>query len=216
VNIRSASDSSLLVSFGNEISVEMHRNVLRLSLLLKVSPGILNIHPAYSSILVTFNPLHTDARELAQSIGRLFDRMDETPLPPPRLLEIPVCYGGPYGPDLSDVASLNHLTPEQVIAIHSSAEYLIYFLGFSPGFPYMGGLPPSIAAPRLPSPRKRVPAGSVAIGGSQTGIYSVSSPGGWRIIGRTSLKLFQPDRDPPTLLQMGDHVKFFPITKDQF
>jgi inhibitor of KinA len=112
------------------------------------------------------------------------------------------------------VAALTGQTPEDVIRIHAAAEYLVYFLGFSPGFPYLGGLPESIAAPRLPTPRARVPAGSVAIGGRQTGIYPLASPGGWRIIGRTPLRLFDPDRNPPALLKMGDRVKFRPVAAE--
>jgi KipI family sensor histidine kinase inhibitor len=123
-------------------------------------------------------------------------------------VEIPVAYGGANGPDLDAVAELTGHTPDEVVAMHSGAEYLVYFLGFSPGFPYLGGLPESIAAPRLETPRRRVPAGSVAIGGQQTGVYPIASPGGWRIIGRTPLRLFDPGADPPVLLRMGDHVRF--------
>jgi inhibitor of KinA len=137
-------------------------------------------------------------------------------LPAPRTMEIPVRYGGADGPDLEEVAALNHLSAEEVIAIHSGAEYLVHFLGFSPGFPYLGGMPESIAAPRLETPRRSVPAGSVAIGGRQTGIYPTASPGGWRIIGRTPLRLFQPEADPPVLLQMGDHVRFVPVAGGGF
>ena len=137
-------------------------------------------------------------------------------MPEPRRVEIPVCYGGEYGPDLEYVAELNGRTVEEVIAIHSGADYLVYFLGFSPGFPYLGGMPESIAAPRMPAPRKRVPAGSVAIGGNQTGIYPMASPGGWRIIGRTPVRLFRADAEPAVLVEMGDHVKFVPVSKGDF
>ena len=119
-------------------------------------------------------------------------------------------------PDLGDVAAHNGLSVEEVIRIHARSEYLVYFLGFSPGFPYLGDLPTELATPRLKTPRLRVPAGSVAIGGSQTGIYPVDSPGGWRLIGRTPLPLFSPEKDPPTLLQMGDRVHFVPITMKEF
>ena len=132
------------------------------------------------------------------------------------MIEIPVCYGGEFGPDLHDVAAHNHLKNEEVIELHSSANYLVYFLGFAPGFPYLGGMPREIAAPRLSTPRTQVLAGSVAIGGHQTGVYPVSSPGGWRIIGRTYLQLFVTARNPPTLLQMGDHVRFVPISRREF
>ena len=127
-----------------------------------------------------------------------------------RLVEIPVRYGGEFGPDLPDVARHTGLTPERVIEMHAAAEYLVYFLGFAPGFAYLGGLPPELATPRLSAPRKRVPAGSVAIGGNQTGVYPIESPGGWRIIGHTDAKLFDPSAAEPVLLRMGDRLRFVP------
>ena len=211
-----ASDRSLLVVLGEEISAEAHRKVLRLAPLLKSAHGVVNVHPAYTSILIDFDPLAIGHRDLERMAAELNAQAVAAPLPEPRPVEIPVCYGGEYGPDLEEVAALHGRTAEDVAAIHASAEYLVYFLGFSPGFPYLGGMPESIAAPRLATPRRRVPAGSVAIGGRQTGVYPLASPGGWRIIGRTPLRLFRPDQDPPALLQMGDHVKFIPISKDDF
>jgi len=211
-----ASDRSLLVVLGEEISAEAHRKVLRLAPLLKSAHGVVNVHPAYTSILIDFDPLAIGHRDLERMAAELNAQAVAAPLPEPRTVEIPVCYGGEYGPDLEEVAALHGRTAEDVAAIHASAEYLVYFLGFSPGFPYLGGMPESIAAPRLATPRRRVPAGSVAIGGRQTGVYPLASPGGWRIIGRTPLWLFRPDQDPPALLQMGDHVKFIPISKGDF
>jgi KipI family sensor histidine kinase inhibitor len=216
MRVAAASDRSLLLVFGEEISAEAHRNVLRLAPLLQSARGVVNVHPAYASILVDFDPLAVGHRDLERAAAELAARAAAAPVPEPRTVEIPVCYGGEFGPDLEEVAALHGRAPEEVVAIHSGAEYLVYFLGFSPGFPYLGGMPESIAAPRLATPRRRVPAGSVAIGGRQTGIYPVASPGGWRIIGRTPLRLFQPDRDPPVLLRMGDHVKFIPISKGDF
>src|SRR5262249_55828790 len=131
--------------------------------------------------------------------------------PESRTIDIPVCYGGECGPDLEDVARHTGLAPAEVIARHSAVTYLVYFLGFSPGFPYLGGLAPELATPRLSAPRKRVPAGSVAIGGRQTGVYPVESPGGWRIIGRTDLRLFDPNAEPPALLRTGDSVRFVSV-----
>ena len=211
-----ASDRSLLVVLGEEISAEAHRKVLRLAPLLKSAHGVVNVHPAYTSILIDFDPLAIGHRDLERMAAELNAQAVAAPLPEPRTVEIPVCYGGEYGPDLEEVAALHGRTAEDVAAIHASAEYLVYFLGFSPGFPYLGGMPESIAAPRLATPRRRVPAGSVAIGGRQTGVYPLASPGGWRIIGRTPLWLFRPDQDPPALLRMGDHVKFTPISKGDF
>ena len=131
-------------------------------------------------------------------------------------MEIPVLYGGEYGPDLNYVAEYNHLTPEEVVRIHTSAEYLIYMLGFTPGFSYMGGMDERIATPRLESPRVLIPAGSVGIAGKQTGIYPIDSPGGWQLIGRTPVKLYDAHRDNPILLDAGLHVKFIPVDKSEF
>ncbi|MFB5746289.1 5-oxoprolinase subunit PxpB [Cedecea sp. S5-13] len=134
----------------------------------------------------------------------------EAVIPTPRRIEIPVVYGGEAGPDLDAVARQNDLTPAQVVALHSSAEYIVYFLGFQPGFAYLGGLPDILATPRRAEPRLEVAAGSVGIGGSQTGIYPLATPGGWQIIGRTPLSLFNPDNASPTLLLPGDSVRFVP------
>ena len=216
MRIVDASDRSLLVVLGDTISLEVHSDVLRLTPLLQAMCGVVNVHPAYASILVDFDPLATGRSDLEPAIAALHARAAAAPLPEPRTVEIPVRYGGEYGPDLEDVAALSGRSPEQVVRLHSGADYLVYFLGFLPGFPYLGGMPESIAVPRLETPRRRVPAGSVAIGGRQTGVYPLASPGGWRIIGRTSLALFRPDADPPVLLRMGDHVKFVPIREDVF
>jgi inhibitor of KinA len=127
-----------------------------------------------------------------------------------------VCYGGEFGPDLSDAAALHNLTPEQAIEAHASATYTVCFLGFAPGFAYLGGLPDALATPRLPTPRRRVPAGSVGIAGHQTGVYPFSTPGGWRLIGRTPLKMFRPDREAMCLLAIGDRVRFTPVSRERF
>ena len=141
-------------------------------------------------------------------MGTGLARLESVALPPARTVEVPVRYGSADGPDLDEIARLHDIPAEEVVRIHSGADYLVYFLGFSPGFPYLGGMPAEIATPRLSTPRTHVPAGSVAIGGDHTGIYPVASPGGWRIIGRTPLEIFRADRVPVTLLQMGDHVRF--------
>lgn len=132
------------------------------------------------------------------------------------VIEIPVCYGEEFGPDLEFVANHNGLTPEEVIRIHSSAEYLVYMVGFAPGFPYLGGMPEAIAAPRRPSPRLAIPAGSVGIAGKQTGVYPIETPGGWQIIGRTPIALFVPDSNPPTILASGDRICFRPISRQEY
>ncbi len=205
MEIRPAGDRSLLVSFGTEISLETHGSVLRLMRRLAGLRGIVNLHPAYASVLVDFDPLRVNAAAMERALREAAAEADRTSLPAPRTVDVPVRYDGP---DLEDVARHAGMTVEEVIRLHSGADYVVYFLGFSPGFPYLGGMPEAIAAPRLATPRRRVAAGSVAIGGGQTGIYTVASPGGWRLIGRTPLELFRADREPPALLAMGDRVRF--------
>lgn len=200
-----ASDRSLLIVVERAISPEVQSRIWQLAAAIK-APGIENVHPGYGTLLVSFDPRrirHAEVEALASTALA-------APIPAGALREIPVHYGGEYGPDLQDVAAHTGLAPEQVIALHSGAEYLVYFLGFSPGFPYLGGMPEALATPRLASPRTRVPAGSVGIAGTQTGIYPQETPGGWRIIGRTAAVLFDVRRDPPNMLSMGDRVRFVP------
>ena len=175
--------------------------------------GILNIHPAYASVLIDFDPRIRTHAEVESFVRERVSSTDHAAPPPARTIEIPVCYGGEFGPDLPDVARHTGLPPERVVELHAAADYLVYFVGFSTCFPYLGGLPPELATPRLSAPRKHVPVGSVAIGGGQAGIYPLASPGGWRLIGRTSLRLFDPEGCPPPLLRMGDHVRFVPSSE---
>ncbi len=216
--IRFASDHSLLIKLGCEISRERQRGVAQLCAIIGASNigPVLNLHPAYSSLLITFDPRKMSPHSLQQTARQWLEKMKSAAVPAPQRIEIPVCYGAAYGPDLLDVAAHTGLSEDDVVHVHSSVDYFVYFLGFSPGFAYLGELPMQLSVPRLPSPRTRVPAGSVAIGGSQTGVYPVASPGGWRIIGRTPLALFQPYATPPTLLRMGDLVCFRPITADEY
>jgi inhibitor of KinA len=175
-----------------------------------------NLHPAYCSLLVKFDPLRLRHEELRDTLASYVTRTDAMPLPDPRLVEIPVCYGPEFGPDLEDVAVLHKLTPERIIELHSSTTYLVYFLGFAPGFAYLGELPAELVTPRLPTPRRRVPPGSVGIAGSQTGVYPLATPGGWRLLGRTPLAMFRPDRPGLSLVSTGDHVRFTPISAERF
>ncbi len=172
--------------------------------------------PGYCSLLVLYDPLRADYQTLVSELKRLSVSLQEAELPPQRHVEVPVCYGGQHGPDLTDVAVLHKLSEAEVIRQHSSKDYLVYFIGFCPGFPYMGEVPSSIATPRLPRPRVRVTAGSVGIAGNQTGIYPIETPGGWRLIGQTPLKLFDPSHEPPNLLWAGDSVRFIPISPSEF
>jgi KipI family sensor histidine kinase inhibitor len=201
-----ASDQSLLVYVGDAISEEARRHVAQLTRALEKLDGVMNLHPAYCSVLVRFDALRLTHEELQYTIERLDPREFEEP--EARAVRIPVHYGGP---DLDDVAALHGMTPAQVIEAHAAAEYTVYFFGFAPGFAYLGGLPPELATPRLATPRRQVPAGSVAIGGEQTGVYPFATPGGWRIIGRTPLTIFDAAREPVCLLGMGDRVRFEPL-----
>jgi inhibitor of KinA len=213
-----ASDQSLLIYFGHQITLDAHDRVRKLLRLLEMEPiaGVRNLHPAYHSILVKFDPLQCHHDELEDILRQYIRRVENVSLPDPREIEIPVCYGGEYGPDLDDVGALHGMSPEQVIALHSSRTYLVYFLGFVPGFAYLGGLPEALATPRLATPRRRVPPGSVGIAGNQTGVYPVATPGGWRLLGRTPISIFQPNRDELSLLSIGDCVRFTPISSAHF
>lgn len=197
---RLASDQSLLVY------LEDHRRVKQLLRKLELEPvaGVRNLHPAYNSLLVKFDPLKLPHAELAAILRRCLDSLNAVQLPEARHVEIPVHYDGP---DLGEVAALHQLTPAAVVELHASATYEVCFLGFVPGFAYLTGLPQALATPRLPVPRRKVPPGSVGIAGNQCGVYPFSTPGGWRLIGRTSLIMFENER---SLLAIGDLVRFVP------
>jgi len=239
VRFQVASDQSLLVYFDptekrsrvsrsaginvatplqNQISIEGHEQVRRLLRLLELEPvaGVRNLHPAYSSILIKFDALKLRHEELEEVLRRHITRLKKVALPKPRLVEIPVCYSEEFGPDLKDVAKLHKLALERVIELHRSTTYIVYFLGFVPGFAYLGELPEELATPRLPMPRKSVPPGSVGIAGTQTGVYPISTPGGWRLLGRTPLAMFRPERAEMSLLAIDDRVRFVPISREQF
>jgi inhibitor of KinA len=215
---RRASDQSLLVYFGNQISLAAHEHVRKLLRLIELEPipGVRNLHPAYCSLLLKFDPLKLRHDELEQILQKYLPRLTDLPLPASREIEIPVCYGGEYGPDLDEVCALHGLTPARAIELHTSTTYVVYFLGFVPGFAYLGEVPEALVTPRLPTPRRSVPAGSVGIAGKQTGIYPFVTPGGWRLLGRTPFSIFQPDRTELSLLSLGDRVRFVPITRQRF
>jgi len=215
---RVSSDSSLLVYFGHEIALAAHERVRRLLYLLQHEPiaAVLNLHPAYCSILVKFDPLRATHEEIEASLRGYLRRAEKVKLPRSREIEIPVCYGGEFGPDFEDVCAQRGLTEQDAVGLHSGREYIVYFLGFVPGFAYLGELDARIATPRLDTPRKEVPAGSVGIAGSQTGVYPVTTPGGWRLIGRTPMHMFQSDGDGKSLLAIGDRVRFAPISRERF
>jgi inhibitor of KinA len=167
-------------------------------------------------LLVKFDALRLRHEEVEAILRRYLARLDEVKLPEPRQVEIPVCYGGEFGPDLNDVAAMHGMKAAQVIKLHASAEYLVYFLGFVPGFAYLGELPEALVTPRLATPRRRVAAGSVAMAGNQTGVYPFATPGGWRLLGRTPMAMFRTERDELSLLSIGDRVRFTPISAERF
>jgi len=218
VRFCAASDRALLVYLGEEISLPVHERVLKLLRVLQANPPdwLRNIQPAYCSLLVTFDPCVTGHAEVEVALREFEKRAEWSRPSKPRTVEIPVCYGEEFGPDLDEVAKLHQLTPEEVVRQHSCQSYHVYFLGFAPGFAYLGDLPPALATPRLELPRRRVPAGSVGIAGRQTAVYPFATPGGWRLLGRTPLVLFRGDRKPMSLLSIGDRVRFRPITRDEF
>ncbi len=216
MKIKPLGDSALLVSFGEVIDDEINARVHAIARAIEESnfEWLVETVPAYSSLLVIYDPLKVSHSEVEVSIGPLLNA--EGRAFEGRLIEIPVVYGSSYGPDIEFVANYTGLSVDDVIEIHSKPVYRVYFLGFLPGFAYLGGMDERIATPRLEKPRLKVPAGSVGIAGKQTGIYPLESPGGWRLIGRTPLRLFSPAKEPPTLLQLGDRVKFVPIEESEF
>lgn len=211
-------DQAVCIRLGDRIDPSVHERVRRWCRMLEKQPipGVIEWVPSYAAVTVLYRPAAVTYRQLVQSLEMLAERLDDEPLPPSRVVSLPVCYGDEYGPDLESLAKLCGRTPEEVIRIHSSVEYVIYMMGFAPGFPYLGGLPKEIAAPRLATPRPLVPAGSVGIAGEQTGVYPIATPGGWRIIGRTPIPLYDPSRHPPVLLQAGDRLRFRPVDRTEF
>jgi inhibitor of KinA len=218
VRFCAASDQALLVYLGEEIGLEAHERVLKLLRSLEAKPPrwLRNVQPAYCSLLVVFDLCQVSHAEVEAALRKFEQRAEKVHAVKRKTVEIPVCYGQEFGPDLEVVAKVRGLTPEQVVQHHRSRVYHAYFLGFAPGFAYLGDLAEEIATPRLESPRKQVPAGSVAIAGRQTAVYPFASPGGWRLLGRTPLKLFRTDRKPTPLIRIGDQVRFRPISRDEF
>ncbi len=218
IHFHYASDQSLQVSFGPDASSEVHQCIRRFLMGLRQQPipHVRNSHPAYASVLLTFDPCRTDHQAVEREVRARLMTIGRLQIPAPDLVEVPVCYGGPFGPDLADVAAACKLDEPEVVRRHSEVDYTVCFLGFVPGFAYLGGLPESLATPRLAAPRRQVPAGSVGIAGAQTGVYPIATPGGWRLIGRTPWRLFDPAREPMARLKLGDQVRFRCIDADQF
>jgi len=203
-----AGDAALVVEFGDTIDPAINRRVRELLIAVEGAhvPGILDLVPTYRSLLVSYDPLLLSFDGLRARLAELVGRLGDRPAPPPRIVEIPTSYGGEFGPDLPFVAE------DEVVSIHAGTDYLVYMMGFSPGFTYLGGMSERIATPRLKTPRTAIPAGSVGIAQQQTGIYPVESPGGWQLIGRTPVSLFDPTRHPPVLVEAGDYIRFVPVS----
>jgi inhibitor of KinA len=218
VQFQAASDQALLVHLGDQIGATTHERVMRLLRVLQQEPikWVRNIQPAYCSLLITFDAAAVDHAEVQAKISELEKRAAKMPAATARVVEIPVCYGGEFGPDLEWVAEQRGLSAEKVVELHIAQAYHAYFLGFAPGFAYLGDLAEEIAVPRLETPRKEVARGSVGIGGRQTAVYPFGTPGGWRLIGRTPLEIFRKDREPMELIAIGDQVRFRPITSAEF
>jgi KipI family sensor histidine kinase inhibitor len=215
---RIVGDQGLMMEFGEGISPVIHERIKAMLFALdrEKPAGVIEYLPAYRSITVLYDPLLCSFKQLQARLGQLATGAEALSLPKPAIVEVPVCYGGEYGSDIGFVATSHGLAEEEVVRLHSQPDYFVYMLGFSPGFPFLGGLPETLHTPRLESPRKKVPAGSVGIANGQTGVYPVESPGGWQLIGRTPLRLFDCQRQKPFLLSAGNILKFIPISGREF
>ena len=218
IRILTAGDSSLLIEFGNEISPEINRRIAAVVELMRAQhiEGVVDVIPAFCSLLVNYDPRvagYEKMKKRLESLVRVDIKVGQVKR---KIFEIPVLYGGEYGPDLASIAEHAGISQDEVIAIHSSRDYLIYMLGFLPGFCYLGGLDERIHTPRLSNPRLRIRAGSVGIGGSQTGIYPLDSPGGWQLMGMTPVKTYDPEREIPILVEAGNYIRFVPIDEEQY
>ncbi|MDR0271454.1 5-oxoprolinase subunit PxpB [Paenibacillus sp.] len=226
LNITALGESALLIEFGNHIDEQVQEWIQAAASRLENDPfpGYLECVPSFTTLTVYYDLLQvknvggsgTAFDYISSLITKRLESIVTDGMRRREVVEIPVCYGGRHGPDLAYVAEVNGLDEKEVIHIHTSQEFLVYALGFTPGFPYLGGLPDSISTPRRATPRLCIPAGSVGIAGSQTGIYPLETPGGWQIIGRTPLALFQPEQDPPVLLKSGQSIRFKAIDSSEY
>lgn len=219
MRILAQGEGGIVVELGDTIDDQVNARVHALAAAVRARLGAsgLEVVPSYRSLLVLHDPVRTPRAGLVRRLRALAGSLGDAPVTVPgRVVRLPVCYGGPLGPDLDEVAALTGMTAGAVVALHAAPIYRVHLLGFTPGFPYLGGLDPALNVPRLEVPRSRIPGGSVAIGGGQTGVYPVESPGGWRLVGRTPLRLFDPRRPRPFLLAAGDGLRFVPIDREAF
>jgi inhibitor of KinA len=213
-----AGDSALIVEFEERIDAAVNARTIACAAAIQRASlaGIRDVVPTYRSLAIYFDPLRTDSDALMERVTHEAEHAVAPDGAPPPPVRIPVCYGGEFGPDLHAVASFAHLSPDEVVRVHSSAIYRVFMLGFVPGFAYLGLVDERIAMPRHSTPRIRVPAGSVGLAGVQTGIYPAETPGGWQLIGRTPVRPFDPARAQPFLMKAGDAVEFYPIDRTEF
>jgi inhibitor of KinA len=216
-------DRCLVVEFEQKVDAEINRQARALANLLLAGPpqGVVDVVPAFCTVAVFYRPEQFAAepspfQQLRLAIEAMLEAGLESAPGQERVVRVPVCYGGEHGPDLEEVAAACGMTPDEVVRIHIASEHVVFMLGFSPGFPYIGGLDPRLSLPRRATPRTSIPAGTVAIAREQSVIYSFETPGGWNLIGRTPMKLFDPLAEPPCRLQAGDQIRFFPIPPDEF
>ena len=216
--ILTAGDSSVLIQFGNTIDPEINYRISATVQMMREQHivGVTDIIPAFCSLLINYDPRVITFAEIKERMEGILKMEIKAGAKRKKVYEIPVCYGGEYGPDIQNIADHAGLSVEEVIDIHTSRDYLIYMLGFLPGFTYLGGLDERIHTPRLANPRIRIPAGSVGIGGSQTGIYPMDSPGGWQLMGLTPVKTYDPEREVPILVEAGDYIRFVPVDRAEY
>ena len=208
-----AGDKAIVIELGDEISIECNRRVhsLHRAIAGEGIPGVVDIIPTYRSLLVEYDAAQVSYAHLMKRLAEIRGAVTDVSGDATRVVHLPVLYGGEYGPDLEFVARNAGMSTDEVIDLHSGTEYPVYMMGFTPGFPYLGGMSERIATPRLSTPRGLIPAGSVGIAEAQTGVYPIESPGGWQLIGRTPLRLFDVTRTPPSLIDAGDRVRFVPL-----
>lgn len=211
-------DSAFLLKFGNEISTDINQQIR--SFVLSLSnlkiPGITELIPSYTDVLVQYDPIQISFSELLEKLKNIVEHLDSIELPDARTLRIPVLYGSRFGENMDAVKTHTCLSEMEIIDRHTQAKYLVYMLGFTPGFCYLGGMDECLTTPRKEIPSQKIKAGSVGIAAGQTGIYPIESPGGWQIIGRTPLKLFDPNRQPEFLVQAGDYLEFYAISDEEY